>query len=197
MKVGDIWKQLRDYLVGKFDELSNSPNRDNIIICLNIHNEGQKVPISANDKTNPQLWEQWRDLYSSEKSPLPYKSHFEKSPLLYKTALSKSPMLSQTDYFKLRNDILETQKEFGTYYTSSQTDSQKGLVTSKTFSRLLKTLSIGIKIIAITFSLIVIFYESSYKSPDNHCYAAVGDFYPVQKIQSNDGQSYTYFKGSE
>jgi hypothetical protein len=65
------------------------------------------------------------------------------------------------------------------------------------FSRLLKTLSIGIKIIAIAFSLSLIVYESSYKSPDNYCYAAAGDVYPVQKITKADDQSYAYFKGSE
>lgn len=55
--IAGIWDQLRDYLVSKFDELNDSPNSDDILICLNIHNEGQKVPISPEEETNPQLWE--------------------------------------------------------------------------------------------------------------------------------------------
>jgi len=50
--IGGIWEQLRDFLITKFDELNDSVNRDDIVICLNIHNEGQKVPISANEKPN-------------------------------------------------------------------------------------------------------------------------------------------------
>ena len=95
--------------------------------------------------------------------------------------------------------ILDDFKEFKVYKKfgyDNLTDLQKALVTKKTFTRVLKTLSIGIKIIAITFSLIVILYESGYKSPDNYCYAAVGDMYPVQKIKSEDGSSFSYFKGS-
>ena len=39
-EIAGIWDQLRDYLIGKFDELNDSPNRDDILICINIHNEG-------------------------------------------------------------------------------------------------------------------------------------------------------------
>jgi len=101
----------------------------------------------------------------------------------------------QTDPLFLVDDLrdIKVYKKFG---SEALSDSQKARVTKKTFSRLLKTLSIGIKIIAIAFSLIIVCYESSYKSPDNYCYAASGDVFPVQKITKADDQSYAYFKGS-
>lgn len=65
--IAGIWEQLKDYLTSKLDELSDSNHQNDIVYCLNIHNEGQKVPMSTNESISPQIWEQWKDQFQIDK----------------------------------------------------------------------------------------------------------------------------------
>lgn len=60
-QLSHIWNMLRDCLISQLDGYIGSPYEKDIIICININNNGQKLKASSYDKTGSDNWMFWRD----------------------------------------------------------------------------------------------------------------------------------------
>lgn len=54
-----IYDTLADSLINILDNLATVESSDKIKVCLNIHNDSQKVKVSRNDNINYRIWEQY------------------------------------------------------------------------------------------------------------------------------------------
>jgi hypothetical protein len=60
-QLSHIWDTLRDCLINQLDGYIGSPYEKDIMICININNNGQKLKASSYDKTSSDNWLFWRD----------------------------------------------------------------------------------------------------------------------------------------
>ena len=54
-----VYDNLADSLINIFDNISMMEGADKIKICLNVHNDSQKIKVSRNDNVNYRIWEQY------------------------------------------------------------------------------------------------------------------------------------------
>ena len=54
--IPNLWQELKDTLYKHVNDLKHNSEVDDITICLNIHNEGKKIPVSKHDRPKKDIW---------------------------------------------------------------------------------------------------------------------------------------------
>ena len=79
-----IWENLKDVLIDELDQLKDKKVSEDVVVCLNIHNNGRKVKASKLDKsTTDTVWKKWQ----SEAMELQKRQTFKEKNKMFNTEI--------------------------------------------------------------------------------------------------------------
>lgn len=72
----EIWEGIKSCIKDEFDDLKSHDDPENIIVALNIHNNGNKVPIAKHERPSDEVYKKFLKYNIGDSKPRASKVNF-------------------------------------------------------------------------------------------------------------------------